>query len=111
MKQQDFFDDGDGPRRAHFNGADYDPEKDDKRLTKQLGRVYAAMIKGDWMTLGQIRSRIRLQTGKSDPEASISAQIRHLRKDRFGAYNIERQRTERNEALWEYRLNGRKDED
>ena len=65
---------------AKFNGAVYDPDYDDARLTKQIGRVYDCMKDGKWRTLQEI-SNI---TG--DPVASISAQLRHLRKERFGKY-------------------------
>ena len=42
-----------------------------------------------------------------DPHASISAQLRHLRKEKFGSYNIEkRPRGDRSNGLWEYRLWG-----
>lgn len=41
-----------------------------------------------------------------DPEASISAQLRHLRKHRFGGHDVQKRR--RNDgAQWEYRLNGK----
>ena len=90
--------------RPQFNGADYDPALDHARLTKQIGRVFSIMVDGHWHTLSSIGTLITKNTGCRDPEASISAQLRHLRKPRFGAHNITRQRTKRNEALWEYRL-------
>lgn len=83
-----------------FDGEVYDPAEDKYRLTKQLGRVFEAMRKGDWLTL----SEISIQTG-GDPEASVSAQLRHLRKDRFGSYLIaKRSRGDRKLGLFEYRL-------
>ena len=66
----------------HFNGADYVPERDHARLTKQIDRVKECMQDGRWRTLRHI-SQI---TG--DPEASISAQLRHLRKERFGSHTL-----------------------
>lgn len=82
-----------------FNGATYDPQYDDKRLEKQLGRVFECMIDGKWRTLSEV-ARI---TG--DPEASVSAQLRHLRKERFGAYQVRRRpRGERVNGLFEYQL-------
>lgn len=57
------------------------------------------MIDGKFRTL----SEIARETG--DPEASISAQLRHLKKPRFGSYIIEKQRRgDRNQGLFEYRL-------
>lgn len=70
----------------HFDGETYDPPKDQKRLTGQLDRVYEAVKDGRWLTLAGIASR----TG--DPEASISAQLRNLRKSRFGAWDIRKRR-------------------
>jgi hypothetical protein len=85
--------------RARFNGEVYDPANDDDRLRKQIGRVWDAMRDGKWLTLGEIEAI----TG--DPQASISAQLRHLRKPRFGSHQIEkRHRGEESAGLWEYRL-------
>ena len=82
-----------------FDGPDYDPSLDDKRLTGQLLRVYSCLKTGAWLTLGEIASL----TG--DPEASISAQARHLRKARFGAHQIDkRRRGDRTLGLFEYKL-------
>lgn len=82
-----------------FNGPVYDPYFDHDRLKKQLGRVWSKMIPGGWHTLGEIAGA----TG--DPEASVSAQLRHLRKPRFGSYVVEkRNRGARDTGLFEYRL-------
>jgi len=82
-----------------FDGAVYDPQFDDARLDKQLGRVWSVVQDGRWRTLREIAQETH------DPEASISAQLRHLRKPRFGAYIIEkRNRGDRARGLYEYRL-------
>ncbi len=84
---------------ARFDGETYDPAHDDDRLQKQIGRVWAAMQDGKWLTLGE------LETITGDPQASISAQLRHLRKPRFGSHQIEkRHRGEVSAGLWEYQL-------
>jgi hypothetical protein len=84
---------------SHFNGPDYDPALDNKRLRKQIGRVFDCMAFDKWRTLREIE-RI---TG--DPPASISAQLRHLRKARFGHYIVERRRCGAEDSgLFEYRL-------
>jgi DNA-binding transcriptional regulator GbsR (MarR family) len=71
--------------------------RDCDRLCGQILRVYDAIYSGRWMTLDEIHQA----TG--DPEASISARIRHLRKYRFGAHDIQKRR--RNDGnQWEYRL-------
>ena len=80
-----------------FDGPCFDPVLDQQRLEGQMDRVFKCLEAGDWLTLGELGER----TG--DPEASISAQIRHLRKARFGNHIIVKQR--RGEGgLWEYRL-------
>lgn len=87
------------PAHPRFDGADYDPVVDDARLTGQLRRIWDVILDGAWRTLREIGD----VTG--DPEASISAQLRHLRKARFGSHIIERRtRGERSAGLWEYRL-------
>lgn len=63
-------DDGEGPRK-------------DRRLRSQLVRVYESMLYRQWMTLKELAE----ETG--DPEGSISARIRDLRKDRFGGFTVE----------------------
>jgi hypothetical protein len=86
----------DGPE---FNGSDYEPQFDKKRLSGQLLRVYTLMADGKWRTLSEIAD----STG--DPAASVSAQLRHLRKARFGSYEVQkRSRFRRSVGLFEYRL-------
>lgn len=79
-----------------FNGADYVPARDNPRLTKQIERVYHTMLDGQWRTL----DGIAVTTG--DPPASVSAQLRHLRKRRFGGHTVERRHL--GGGLYEYRL-------
>lgn len=77
----DLFNQRDTPR---FNGADYIPARDDVRLTGQIKRVWAVMQGGGWCTLRSIAIMTK------DPEASVSAQLRHLRKERFGGHTVEK---------------------
>lgn len=79
-----------------FNGADYKPERDNARLTGQILRVFDVVNDNNWYTLKQISEK----TG--DPEASVSAQLRHLRKPRFGGYVVEREYI--NNGLYKYRV-------
>ena len=84
---------------ADFNGPDYRRRFDHKRLTGQILRVYACMKDQRWRTLEEISSA----TG--DPPASISAQLRHLRKPKFGSHTVQkRARGERERGLFEYQL-------
>jgi len=83
----------------HFNGPVYSPTFDHARLTGQLLRVFRTMSDSAYRTLGEISNL----TG--DPQASVSAQLRHLRKARFGGHTVyKRPRGNREWGLWEYRL-------
>lgn len=87
----------------HFDGETYDPESDGIRLNEQALRVWGVIRSGQWLTLSEISAT----TG--DPEASVSARLRDLRKDRFGSFEIDRRRRGRSEdGLFEYRLTGRR---
>lgn len=81
---------------AHFNGADYVPERDDVRLIPQHERIKAYMMDGRWRTLAAIAA------ATNTPEASVSAQLRHLRKARFGSHTIEREHI--GGGLYQYRM-------
>lgn len=87
------------PPDERFDGSDYVPPLDHQRLRGQILRVWDALKGGQWLTLGELGEI----TG--DPQASISAQLRHLRKERFGSHTIlKRRRGEETSGLWEYRL-------
>jgi len=82
-----------------FNGPAYEPILDDLRLKGQMLRIVILMIDGEWRTLDEIKE----ETG--DPPASISAQLRHLRKKRFGSHVVDkRRRGDDTNGLWEYHL-------
>lgn len=82
-----------------FDGPCYTREHDQARLTGQLLRVFALMSDGQWRTLDEIA------THTNDPAASVSAQLRHLRKARFGAHIVcKRHRGDAGSGLWEYKL-------
>ena len=78
------------------DGATYSHDRDGARLTAQHERVKDFMRDGGWHTLAQISA------GTGDPEASVSARLRDLRKPRFGAHQVERRHVAN--GLWEYRL-------
>jgi hypothetical protein len=79
-----------------FDGKTYDAARDGDRLNAQLGRVFHAMRDSDWWTLAQ------LSCATGDPEGSVSARIRDLRKPKFGGHLMERRYV--SAGLWEYRL-------
>ena len=93
------FDRDEGRTGPAFDGPEYQAHYDNKRLTSQLDRVRNLMLDGAWRTLPEIHAK----TG--DPAASISAQLRHLRKMRFGSYLVDRRaRGSREHGLFEYRI-------
>lgn len=79
-----------------FNGPDYVAARDNARLGAQILRVFNLMADGNWRTLREI------EDATGDPAASISAQLRHLRKARFGGHVVEREYV--GDGLWKYRL-------
>lgn len=78
-----------------FNGIEI-TKKDEIRLTGQILRVFECLKDGSWWTLEDLSQ----ETG--DPHASVSAQLRNLRKMRFGCHNIEKRNL--GYGLWEYRM-------
>lgn len=84
------------PENPMFDGADYIPIRDNARLTGQIKRIYSLMSDGKWRTLQEIEQ----ETG--DPQASISAQLRHLRKARFGGHTVKREHL--GGGLYRYKL-------
>lgn len=96
MIQQTLFD---RPTQPRFDGPAYEPKHDHARLTGQIEKIFNLMKDGKWRTLGEI------EAATHEPAASISAQLRHLRKARFGAHTVDkRRRGEPGRGLWEYRL-------
>lgn len=55
-----------------------------QKLTGDLRRVYAIMQDGKTHLVSDIAKILNL------PECSVSAQIRHLRKQKYGGYNVVR---------------------
>ena len=82
-------------QQLEFAGAGYESTRDQARLTHQHIRVRNLMSDGAWRTLSQI-SKIT-----QDPHASVSAQLRHMRKPRFGAWTVEKRYL--GKGLYEYR--------
>lgn len=81
-----------------FDGESFVKDKDEARLTGQCMAIFALMRDERWRTLHEIASAVRA------PEASVSAQLRHLRKPRFGAHQVDKRRTAPESGLYEYRV-------
>jgi biotin operon repressor len=86
----------------HFDGDTIDQERDGPRLQRQLNAVRKHMEGNEWLSLRQIADELKY------PEASISARLRDLRKERYGARHVERRY--RGEGLFEYKLHPKQDE-
>lgn len=78
-------------------GPAYEEKKDGPRVRAQHDRIRSFMRDHNWRTLGEISTSLEY------PESSVSAQLRHLRKEQFGSYRIEKRRRNE-EGLWEYRM-------
>jgi hypothetical protein len=83
-----------------FDGETYEPIHDQKRLTGQTLAVWRAMNDGQWHTLDGL---CRITGYRS--QASLSARLRDLRKDRFGGHDVEiRRRGDPTDGINEYRI-------
>jgi hypothetical protein len=78
-----------------FEGPELTPA-DQARLTTQQQRLVGLMSDGQWRTLNQISERTGI------PQASASAQLRHLRRRKFGAHTVDRKHL--GNGLYSYRL-------
>jgi len=89
-----------------FGGRTYEAKLDAQRLGAQLTRVLQAMSDGRWRTLSEIQARILATTNKRDPEASLSARLRDIRK-LYGEPAMESRRRHEDgvDGIWEYRSN------
>lgn len=85
--------------KVAFNGSNVSAQMDGKRLGDQLQRIFDLMKDGKWRTLKEIESI----TG--DCTSSVSAQLRNLKKEKFGNHAVPKQpRGKRINGLWEYKL-------
>jgi len=83
-----------------------------ERMPSQLDVVRQVMLLAaqydSWMTLEELARKTKF------PESSISAQLRHLRKEEHGGFEVEKRRRMSDEALrtntrervWEYQVKG-----
>jgi len=82
---------------VRIDGAFYVPSLDEQRLTTQMDRVRRLMLDGRWHYVAAMAEVL------GEPETSISAQIRNLRKKENGGYIIETRR-DGDTGLFLYRL-------
>jgi hypothetical protein len=79
----------------YFEGPADEPTREE-RLGRQLADIWQLMHDGRWRTLAEIEAL----TGH--PPASISAQLRHLRKARFGGHTVNKRHIQN--GLYEYQV-------
>jgi hypothetical protein len=90
-------------------GPSYRGDLDGNRLSTQQDRLRVFMLQNSarnrWLTLAEIRSGLESRWIAKFPEASISAQLRHLRKIAFGSHRLEKRRRGAGTAgIYEYLL-------
>ena len=71
-----------GPR----DGVTFSPANDTARLNRQAWAVWLVVRDSAWRSLAEISAAC------GEPEASVSARLRDLRKSRFGSHLVERRR-------------------
>lgn len=79
-----------------FGGVTYAPERDRKRLRKQLQKTF------DLMKDGVYRTPPEMEQALGYPWASISARLRDFRKPKFGLHTVDRVYV--GNGLWAYAL-------
>lgn len=83
-------------RATAFDGRTYDKDRDYTRLSGQLLAVFDLMKDGKWRTLSDISGAVE------GSEAALSARLRDLRKSKYGAHDVKRERIEG--GLFKYKL-------
>ena len=85
-------------------GPTYNPRLDRDRLFTQMAAVRDFMLGCQgWRTLYEMCAILEDRyPGERFPQASVSAQLRHLRKRPFGSYIVNKRRRFR--GLWEYQV-------
>ena len=85
-------------------GPEYNATVDRRRLDTQMERIRLYMLGVEWRTFDEIQRDLeRMFHPTRFPAASISAQLRHLKKPAFGYYTLEKRRR-KSAGLFEYRL-------
>ncbi len=78
-------------------GPAFDEKTDGARIRGQLETIRQYMLSSkEWYTLTEIEKHLGY------PQASISADLRHLRKEEHGFYDVQKRR--RDGRVWEYRV-------
>lgn len=89
-------------KSATFDGKTFDKERDEERLFTQLEAVYQVMSDGKWRSIYRLQADLLRICGVQGSYASLSARLRDLRKEKFGAHFVDRRHVQ--DGLYEYRL-------
>ena len=92
-------------------GPAYSEEKDGERIKTQFGSILYYMLdqstgvrtEAEAFDFGVFKALFEIAEATGYPESSISAQLRHAKKERFGSYGLAKRRRH-DAALWEYCL-------
>jgi hypothetical protein len=98
------------PNAADFDGAEYDHDEDYVRLNAQVQRMYSVAsgrtIDEPWLSVAEIVQMVWDEYEIEDPENSVQANMRSLRKAKFGQYEVlgrwRLQEDGRKTKTWEY---------
>ena len=82
-----------------FNGPDYIPSIDASRLSLQSERIKDLMLDGVWRTVDEVCAILGEKNSRS-----VDAQLRHLRKIKFGSYRVTRRNRSGIRGLSEYQV-------
>ena len=84
-----------------FDGVDYESPRDKGRLMTQKKSILDYMINHaeKWVTLRQISKACQA------PEASVSAQLRNFRKEKFGSHTVHRKHVKNGLFAYQLELN------
>jgi hypothetical protein len=88
MQQTDLFS---APAPRFDSGVEL-TKADHQRLGAQIQRVLSVLSDGGWYSVPDLQDCIWAQFRVRDPEPSLSAQIRNLKKSKHGGHTIERKR-------------------
>lgn len=79
-----------------------------ERLMTAVKGIEAIMQEGQWWSTLRLQAELRKRYGLSVSESTVTAKIRDLRKDGFGAYTIEAKRTDAKissrSQVWIYKM-------
>ena len=87
-----------------FDGPCFDWELDHSRLTTLMALVFVVIKNGvRWYTVERIQFEIRSKYQKKCSQTSVSAILRHFRKEKYGSHTVNTRRVKKT-GLFEYQF-------